>query len=112
MSTSQVMNARRRRRPPCFQHFRSAPDMQIRLPHGKLIAFVRSLPTLVHWNRLCRGKYLFVSSDKRLLGDYEVGVTLTSEDIQQMIDQAKEFLGAAKHYLAKNSTEGPTNPNP
>ena len=31
----------------------------------------------------------------------EVGVTLTNDDVEQMIDQAKEFPGATKHYLAK-----------
>ena len=57
-------------------------------------------------------RWLLDSSDKRLLGDYEVGVTLTSDDIEQMIDQAKEFLGATKHYLAMDNTESPASPNP
>ena len=50
-------------------------------------------------------RWLLDSSDKRLLGDYEVGVTLTKDDVEQMMDQAKEFLVASKRYLAKQSTE-------
>ena len=57
-------------------------------------------------------RWLLDSSDKRLLGDYEVGVTLTSEDVQQMIDQAKEFLDATKLHLVKESTEGSVSPTP
>jgi uncharacterized protein (UPF0332 family) len=50
-------------------------------------------------------RWLLDSSDKRHLGDYEVGVTLLGEDVEQMIDQAREFLKDSSHYLAKNRLE-------
>ena len=47
-------------------------------------------------------RWLLDSSDKRLLGDYEIGVTLTREDIEQMIAQAKEFCVTASDYVGAN----------
>ena len=47
-------------------------------------------------------RWLLDGSDKRLLGDYEVEVTLSRDDVEKMIAQAEEFLVAARCYL-----EGP-----
>jgi len=49
-------------------------------------------------------RWLLDSSDKRLLGDYEVGVALNREDAEQMIAQAQEFCEAARHYASDHAT--------
>lgn len=44
-------------------------------------------------------RWLIDAFDQRLLGDYEIEVTITAEQVQEIIQQAREFLDAARRYL-------------
>ncbi len=44
-------------------------------------------------------RWLIDAFDQRLLGDYEIEATITREQVQGIIQQAREFLGAAVQYL-------------
>lgn len=46
-------------------------------------------------------RWLIDAFDKRILGDYEAFLGLTSEDIEEMTAQAREFLEAATTYLSR-----------
>lgn len=45
-------------------------------------------------------RWMMDAFDKRLQDDYEIDSNVTSEDIESMIAQAKEFLETAQKYLA------------
>ncbi|WP_420263842.1 HEPN domain-containing protein [Candidatus Magnetominusculus dajiuhuensis] len=44
-------------------------------------------------------RWLLDSYDKRILGDYGIESTLTSEDVKTMCEQANEFLSEARKYF-------------
>ncbi|MBF0458413.1 MAG: HEPN domain-containing protein [Nitrospirae bacterium] len=44
-------------------------------------------------------RWLLDSYDKRIMGDYGIELTLTSEDVKTMLDQANEFLSEARKYF-------------
>jgi uncharacterized protein (UPF0332 family) len=44
-------------------------------------------------------RWLLDAFDKRLQADYGVDVLLGPEDVQRMIEQAREFVGEATRYL-------------
>ncbi len=46
-------------------------------------------------------RWLIDAFDKRVQGDYDVESVITSEDVEDMIRQAQEFLETAEGYLAK-----------
>jgi uncharacterized protein (UPF0332 family) len=46
-------------------------------------------------------RWLLDSFDKRIVGDYGVESGIEQEVVIEMIDQAREFLEAAKVYLEK-----------
>src|SRR3989338_4486603 len=50
-------------------------------------------------------RWLIDAFDKRILGDYEAFSELTSEDIDEMAVQAREFLEAATSYLSKHGSD-------
>jgi uncharacterized protein (UPF0332 family) len=45
-------------------------------------------------------RWLLDAYDQRILGDYGVEVSLTDEDAARVIQQAREFLQAARTYLS------------
>ena len=46
-------------------------------------------------------RWLVEAFQKRIAGDYWVEPLITQEQVQIRIDQAKEFLAAAREYLEK-----------
>ena len=44
-------------------------------------------------------RWLLNAYDQRILGDYGVEASLTSEDVGVIIQQAREFAGEARRYL-------------
>jgi uncharacterized protein (UPF0332 family) len=44
-------------------------------------------------------RWLLDAFDKRIQGDYDVEVGVTSEDVTEMIEQASEFLEEARRFL-------------
>ena len=44
-------------------------------------------------------RWLLDAFDKRIQGDYGVAATITSEDVSEMLEQAREFLREAHEYL-------------
>lgn len=44
-------------------------------------------------------RWLIDAFDQRLLGDYEIEATITAEQVQETMRQAREFLGATWRYL-------------
>jgi uncharacterized protein (UPF0332 family) len=44
-------------------------------------------------------RWLLDAFDKRLQGDYGIELIVTVEDVQQMIEQAREFLAEARRHL-------------
>ncbi|MGH2361056.1 MAG: HEPN domain-containing protein [bacterium] len=44
-------------------------------------------------------RWLLDAYDQRILGDYGVESTLTREDVERMIEQAREFLSNVHRYL-------------
>lgn len=44
-------------------------------------------------------RWLLEAFEERITADYEVEATFTSEDIEELIAQAQEFLDAARRYL-------------
>ncbi|MBI4430797.1 MAG: HEPN domain-containing protein [Candidatus Omnitrophica bacterium] len=49
-------------------------------------------------------RWLINAFDKRVQGDYEAFSALTTEDIVEMIAQAREFLETARKYLLQTGT--------
>ena len=49
-------------------------------------------------------RWLLDTSDKRLLGDYEVDAVLMREDVERMIAQAEEFSVAANQHVTTISS--------
>ncbi|MBF0539518.1 MAG: HEPN domain-containing protein [Nitrospirae bacterium] len=47
-------------------------------------------------------RWLLDAYDKRVLGDYGIESTLSSDDVKTMLEQAKEFLLEARYYLGKS----------
>lgn len=45
-------------------------------------------------------RWLLDAFDKRIQGDYGVEAIVTLDDVTQMIQQARDFLQEARHYLA------------
>jgi uncharacterized protein (UPF0332 family) len=43
--------------------------------------------------------YLIKSQDRRNIGDYAIGAHLTEEEVQEMLNWAKEFLKAGEEYI-------------
>ena len=72
------------------QHFRK--HSAVHAAYGEQFAKTAILDPKYH-------RWLLDGSDKRLLGDYEVEVTLDRDDVEKMITQAKEFLEVARRYL-------------
>lgn len=72
------------------QHFRK--HSAVHAAYGEQFAKTAILDPKYH-------RWLLDSSDKRILGDYEVEVTLDRDDVEKMITQAKEFLEVARRYL-------------
>lgn len=50
-------------------------------------------------------RWLIDAFDQRLLGDYEIEATLTTEQVREIIQQAREFLDAAQRYLESNTVK-------
>jgi len=48
-------------------------------------------------------RWLLDAFDKRLQADYGVDIVLASEDVQRMIDQAREFMWEARRYLEEGT---------
>ena len=48
-------------------------------------------------------KLLTRSFRRRMLGDYDEVTRFTSEEVMQILEQATDFLDAAKEYLTKNT---------
>jgi uncharacterized protein (UPF0332 family) len=44
-------------------------------------------------------RWLLDAFDQRIQGDYGLETTPTSDDVARMIEQAREFLQEARHYL-------------
>ena len=49
-------------------------------------------------------KWLIVSFDKRLKADYDLDAILKTADAELMLQQAREFLEAARQHLAKEKS--------
>ena len=47
-------------------------------------------------------RWLLAAFSKRITGDYGIEAELTAEDAKLLIEQAREFLAAAKTFLEKN----------
>ncbi len=47
------------------------------------------------------GKALNDAHDKRLVGDYGVGFTVTEEEAKELLEAARNFIQKLKHYLKK-----------
>jgi len=47
------------------------------------------------------GKALNDAYDKRIVGDYGVGFTLTERQAQDLLENARNFVGRLKNYLKK-----------
>ncbi len=47
-------------------------------------------------------RWLIDAFNRRLLGDYDVDSDFSSEDVQELVQQAREFLEAARGYLSKS----------
>ena len=50
-------------------------------------------------------RWLIDAFDQRLLGDYEIEATITTEQVQEIIQQAREFLDATRRYLEPNKVK-------
>ncbi|MCP3959741.1 MAG: HEPN domain-containing protein [bacterium] len=48
-------------------------------------------------------RWLLNAFDARLRGDYQVGSTVTEEDVETALGQAQEFLVAAREFLEEDS---------
>jgi uncharacterized protein (UPF0332 family) len=48
-------------------------------------------------------RWLLAAFDKRLTGDYDFEVTLETETATDMVEQAREFLEAARKYLGEKA---------
>jgi uncharacterized protein (UPF0332 family) len=46
-------------------------------------------------------KWLLAAFSRRIASDYDAAARFQSSSVKTLIDQAWEFLGAAKNYLAK-----------
>ncbi len=49
-------------------------------------------------------RYLLNASEKRIASDYDVTVRLRTEDVQELLLQAEEFVGAAQYLLSSSET--------
>lgn len=47
-------------------------------------------------------RWIIQSFDKRLKADYGIDAVLKKEDVAEMLQQAREFLEAARQYLSKS----------
>jgi uncharacterized protein (UPF0332 family) len=47
-------------------------------------------------------RWLLDAFDKRIQGDYGVEALITEEDVEHMIEQAREFLKASRQFLGIN----------
>jgi len=47
-------------------------------------------------------EWLLSSFEQRIVSDYEIEPNVLESGIKDQINQAKEFLEAAKNYLSKN----------
>ena len=77
------------------QHFRK--HSAVHAAYGEQFAKTNILDPKFH-------RWLLDGSDMRLLGDYDVEVTLDRDDVEKMITQAEEFLETARRYLETGST--------
>ena len=48
-------------------------------------------------------RWLLDAFDQRIQGDYGIEATITDEEAEHLIDQAVEFLGEVRRYLAETS---------
>ena len=48
-------------------------------------------------------RWMLDAFDKRLEGDYGFEADLTVEEVTEMIEQARDFLGVAREYLERNA---------
>ena len=48
-------------------------------------------------------RWLLAAFDKRIAGDYGVDAVITQNDVEDMINQAQEFLREARRYLGETS---------
>lgn len=46
-------------------------------------------------------RWIIQAFDKRLKADYDLDCILKAEDVELMLQQAREFLEAARQYLSK-----------
>jgi len=51
-------------------------------------------------------RWLLDAFDERIRADYSTGSLLTSEDVQELIARAREFLDAARRYLGEGPARG------
>lgn len=61
--------------------------------YGKHFAKTNELDPKFH-------RWLIQTFNKRLLGDYDMDAAFTSDDISELIKQAREFLASARKYLS------------
>lgn len=70
---------------------------QVIAAYGKLFAKTMELDPKFH-------KSLRTGFDTRISGDYDVDTNITNQLVTDMINQAREFLKAAREYLDKPKT--------
>ena len=64
---------------------------------GEHFAKTRSLDPKYH-------RWLLDAFDQRITADYRVGAELTAYDARTLVEQAKEFLSAARAFLASHKS--------
>ncbi len=69
----------------------------LRQAFGQHFAKSRRLDPKLH-------RFLLNASEKRIASDYDVTVRLRTEDVQELLLQAEEFVGAAQHLLSSSET--------
>ena len=55
-------------------------------------------------------QWLVTTFSQRIVGDYGVEADFIKEDVQEIINQAREFLQVAQDYLKKQKPESPDTP--
>jgi uncharacterized protein (UPF0332 family) len=64
---------------------------------GRHFARTRELDPKFH-------RYLLAAFESRLEADYGVDIVLSTSAVQEMMQQAQEFLDAARHYLQQGAS--------
>ena len=56
-------------------------------------------------------RWLLNASDKRIQADYGVDAVLSGEDVELVLEQAREFLGEVRRHLSDSTRSKPTGEN-